>query len=363
MRITFVLPSLRICGGVKSTFELANRLQDRGHKVCVVYPLVPSRSGRKWHTWIGLARKLKRTDLKLAEPNRVDWFDLRANLMRTPTLSSKYVLDGDIVVATWWANAFDVSDYPDKKGKKFHMIRSYETWGGPKELVDRSYTLPLQKIAISTGLIDIMKSEFGVSVIGPLPNGVDFSVFHMERDFTAHQPRRVGILYRNIARKGSADGLLAFAMARKRYPDIKLVLFGEVPSRKNRNMISQLSPVEHHESPVGEELRTIYNSLDIFLFPSHLEGFGNPPIEAMACGAACITTDVGAVPDYTINGETALCVPPRQPEKLAEALIGLLVDEKRRQHIAKSGHQHVQRFTWEGTVDELETVFRESLGE
>ncbi len=235
--------------------------------------------------------------------------------------------------------------------------------GGPKELVDRSYTLPLQKIAISTGLIDIMKNRFGVSVIGPLPNGVEFSVFHMERDFTAHQPRRVGILHRNIARKGSADGLLAFAMARKIYPDIKLVLFGEVPSRKNRNMISELSPVEHHESPVGEELRAIYNSLDIFLFPSHLEGFGNPPIEAMACGAACVTTDVGAVPDYTINGETALCVPPGQPGKLAEALIGLLADEKRRQRIAKSGHQHVQRFTWDGTVDELETVFRESLGE
>ncbi len=130
MRIIFVLPDTRICGGVKSTFELANRLQDRGHQVFVVYPLVPNRNGRKLYNLIHLARRYQKAAFNLAKPNRVDWFDLRANLVRTPTLNSKYIPDGDIVVATWWANAFDVSDYPDKKGNKFHMIRSYEIWGG-----------------------------------------------------------------------------------------------------------------------------------------------------------------------------------------------------------------------------------------
>jgi len=57
MRITFLLPAISIAGGIRSTFELVNRLQNRGHDVSVVYPLIPMRSGAKWYNLRNLASR------------------------------------------------------------------------------------------------------------------------------------------------------------------------------------------------------------------------------------------------------------------------------------------------------------------
>lgn len=108
-------------------------------------------------------------------------------------------------------------------------------------------------------------------------------------------------------------------------------------------------------------MRNVYNSLDIFIFPSHQEGFGNPPMEAMACGVACVSTRVGAVPDYAEDGRTALLVEPGDRERLAEAVIELLSDEDRRRRLAEAGCASVGRFTWDSTVERLETLFLETL--
>ena len=164
------------------------------------------------------------------------------------------------------------------------------------------------------------------------------------------------MLYHSSPIKGVQDGLKAFEIARTIYPDIRLVMFG---TRKPRSGLPQ--DVEFHENPPQEMLREIYGSCDIWLFTSRLEGCGLVPMEAMACQCALVTTNVGAIPDYAIPGETALVSPPGDPEALAKNLIRLLAGESELRRIAWAGYKHIRQFTWERSARQMEKLFEEIL--
>ncbi|MFC1570842.1 glycosyltransferase family 4 protein [Candidatus Omnitrophota bacterium] len=362
MKISFILPEIGVSGGVRSTFEIANRLKAKGHDVSIIYPAVVASYGHKWYDLGRLAGRIIKTVKNLTGDSGVDWFDLKADLIMVPTLAERHIPEGDIIVATWWSNAYDIAGYGPERGEKFYFIRSYEIWGGPKEKVDGSYKLPLKKIVTSSNLKHLIESKFNVSTLGPLPNGIDFDLFYRENDsFDSHTPKRVGVLCRPGKGKGIEDALEAFRSAKKECSDMKLVLFGKRPSKKDLRTLGDEVPEEIHITPSGDDLRRIYNSLDIFIFSSRFEGFGNPPMEAMACGAACITTDVGAAPEYTQPGKTALMSPPGDVRSITDNLVQLAIDEDRRERIARSGYDFIKKFSWDDTVDRVEEIFSETL--
>lgn len=359
MKITFLLPGIGIAGGIKSTLELANRLHDRGHEVSILFPLLPMRNGAKWYDIKNILNRSIGFIYNIKNGKRVDWFDLKANLVRVPTFAERYIPKGDIIVATWWSNAYDVNSYEANKGEKFYFIRHYETWGGPKDLVEKTYTLPLHKIVISTWLKNLIENKFNVTTYGPLLNGIDTSVFYKEKiGFECHNPKRIGILYRQSHWKGMKDGLHAIIKVKSRYPNIKLVVFGEKPLSEDMEIIKKIGSYEYYQSPYKDNLREIYNSLDIFVFPSHCEGFGNPPIEAMICGVACVVTNVGGIPDYAIPEKTALISPPKDSEKMAKNILRLLKNENERKEIAEAGYNYVKQFSWDKTTNDLNEIFR-----
>jgi len=91
-----------------------------------------------------------------------------------------------------------------------------------------------------------------------------------------------------------------------------------------------------------------------------MEGFGLPPMEAMACRIPVVTTEVGAIPDYAIPGKTALISQPKDFKALARNLIELIENPQKRDRIAKAGYQHIQQFTWEKSTDKLEKLFMQA---
>lgn len=351
MKITFVLPGIALLGGVKVVFEYANILQSRGHEVRVVYPIISMSSGKKWYKTNNFVIRVLDTFSNLKQGNTVDWFDLKAKLISKPTLDEKFIPDGDIIVATSWETAYFVSKYNKKKGEKFYLIQHYEIWSGDKETVDLSYKLGFHNIVISTWLKNVLEKKLGVKTEALILNGVNLDQFCPETVPKIHTELRILMPYRSNEWKGVGDGLKAFEIVKKKYANARLVMFGT-----GKKGIPE--DVEYHRKITTNELVNLYRSCSIFMYPSHCEGFGLPPMEAMACGCAVVTTNVGAVPDYTIPGKTALVSLPKDPEALAYNIIRLIENEDERKRIAQDGYDYIKQFTWEKATDELEKIFK-----
>jgi glycosyltransferase involved in cell wall biosynthesis len=104
------------------------------------------------------------------------------------------------------------------------------------------------------------------------------------------------------------------------------------------------------------DLVALYNAADVFVYPSLFEGFGLPPLEAMACGTPTVTGNTSALPETV--GEAALMVDPRDAEALAGALARVLGDAELRAELAGRGIARAAAFSWERTARIILDTYR-----
>lgn len=99
-----------------------------------------------------------------------------------------------------------------------------------------------------------------------------------------------------------------------------------------------------------EELPALYSAADLFVYPSLYEGFGLPPLEAMACGTPVITSNTSSLPE--VVGDAGTMVNPHSVDELAQAIYKVLTDEKLRSDMIYKGLKQAKKFTWEKTAQE-----------
>ena len=105
-----------------------------------------------------------------------------------------------------------------------------------------------------------------------------------------------------------------------------------------------------------EDLPALYNLAEIFVFPSLYEGFGLPPLEAMACGTPVVTSDRPSLPE--VVGEAGLMVEATDSQELARAMERVLTDENLRREMREKGLKQAEKFTWEAAAEKLLDVYR-----
>jgi glycosyltransferase involved in cell wall biosynthesis len=108
-----------------------------------------------------------------------------------------------------------------------------------------------------------------------------------------------------------------------------------------------------------EGLPTLFCLADAFVFPSLYEGFGLPPLEAMACGTAVVCSNSSSLPE--VCGDAALLIEPRNVVQLKEALTRVLDDQTLRRELRERGLRQVQRFSWENTARATCLVYKRAL--
>lgn len=351
MKINFVLPGIQNSGGVKVVFEYANRLQEMGHDVFITYPgLIDAPVDSKGWKIEAPLRKFKYALDDIRGINEHNWFALKVPVYRIPSLEEKYLHSADVIIATHNRTADWVSKLSPRCGEKFYFIQGFEVWDREPSLVINTWKLPLKKIVISSYLKNIAQ-DMGEEVVGLIINGLDSKAFYNENPTFNTPPKKILMLSHEDEAKGITDGLKAFEIAKNKFPYLELTMFGVRQAR------ADMPPgTSYYQNPSQAKIRDLYCEADIYLFPSRQEGFGLTPMEAMACAAAVVTTNVGGIPDYTISGETALVTEPNNPKQLAEGIIKLTENPSWLKEIAIAGQKQVSQISWDKAVVEFEEV-------
>ena len=357
MRLTFLLPRYgwQPSGGYLVVYTYAGLLAERGHDVRVVHPRRLPPGG--WPAPMGASAHARRAAARVRDlllRPRVRWFavDPRVHMVYVPDLSSKHVPDADAVIATWWSTAEAALALPPSKGKRYHLIQGYEIWHGAEERVHAAWRAPLHKIFIARWLL-ARALELGVdaSLTALIPNAIDLTVFRVQRPI-AQRERRVAMLYSERAYKNGALGLEILERAKEQVPELTATLFGVEPRPK------RLPPWTTYVrgARAAGLAADVYNHAAVYLCPSLSEGWHLPPAEAMACGCAVVSSNIGGVADYAIDGDTALLYPPGDAAAGAERLVALLRDDAARIAMAERGGAAIARFSWARSAAELEVL-------
>lgn len=110
---------------------------------------------------------------------------------------------------------------------------------------------------------------------------------------------------------------------------------------------------------IEKDLPAIYSMADVFAFPSIYEGFGIPPLEAMACGVPVIVSNTGALPETT--GGSCLQVNPYNVDEIAQGINQLITNDNLRQIVVQQGYNWVNKFSWEKTAKKTMEVYLKCL--
>ena len=108
-----------------------------------------------------------------------------------------------------------------------------------------------------------------------------------------------------------------------------------------------------------EDVQPLLCGAMAFVFPSVYEGFGMPPLEAMACGTPVLTTRAASLPE--VVGDAAVIVDPHHTEDIAEGLEKLFLDAALRERLQKEGLRRAAMFSWENAAAALYDVYQEAL--
>ena len=216
----------------------------------------------------------------------------------------------------------------------------------------------------------IERARIPVERIHVVPEAVDHDVFYprqvphsFREQFGLRDDCRY-ILYvgSEQPRKNVLLLLRAFAQVRERYPDLRLIKIGQPELQSEREkalrLIEQLGiedAVSFH-GHLGDELPLFYSASHLFVFPSLYEGFGFPPLEAMACGTPVICSNTTSLPE--VVNDAALLFDPRDEPALVHQLDAILRSDLLHREYRERGLRNARRFNWQTTASETLAIYR-----
>lgn len=172
--------------------------------------------------------------------------------------------------------------------------------------------------------------------------------------------------HKNLVRIIEAFSALKAELEKEgRFPDLKLIIIGDELSKSpdlRRTVVR--GGVQNDVRFMGfvpiEVLRIFYDAAKIFVFPSLYEGFGLPPLEAMAHGTPVVTSNTSSLPE--VVDQAAVLVNPENVFEIMRALKRVLLDQPLREKLKQRGYQQAQRFSWDASARQILAAYEQIAG-
>lgn len=154
-------------------------------------------------------------------------------------------------------------------------------------------------------------------------------------------------------RKNQIGLIQAFQIVKKKYPEMQLVLggktgWGDIPKPVSGVLMPGYIP--------DSDLPALLSGASVFALPSFYEGFGLPPLEAMACGTPVVTSDISSLPE--VVGEAGILVDPNKVEDIATGIIKAIESQPQ---LREKGLVQAKKFSWERAARETYNVYKQAI--
>jgi glycosyltransferase involved in cell wall biosynthesis len=220
-------------------------------------------------------------------------------------------------------------------------------------------------LIVPSGFLKAVFDRFGMPAT-VVPNIVDLEVFNNP---TPHRlARRRLLIARNLEPiYDNETAIRAFAIVRLEHPDATLTVAGSGPLAQSLAGLAESLGLAAAITFTGrldrDAMAQAYREADIAVNPSLVDNMPNSILEALASGVPVVSTDVGGVPFIVAHERTALLVPPKSPEAMAEALLRLMHDSFLAERLIENGLEEVKKYTWAQVWPLLAGAYGQATGE
>lgn len=230
-------------------------------------------------------------------------------------------------------------------------------------LVSKQIENSKEVITVSNSVAHELKAYYGLDDAVVVGNGVN------EKEFVPINEKKEEnfILYvgRLSYRKGLFD-LLDAAIQILQHYNVKFLLVGKGELEKKLDERTEKERLQDKIVLLGhverEKLIQLYQNAMMFVLPSHYEGLPTVLLEAMACGLPTVVTAVSGCLDVIEDEHNGLLIPPKSPEKMAEAITQLIEDDKLRYTLGRNARVTIEgEYTWDSVTDRVEKCYNLAL--
>ncbi len=342
LRITYLLESTELWGGVKVVLEQSELLSKAGHHVNL-----------------------------LSKDSGPTWYSCKVPIIQVSDFNEATIPASDIIVGTYWTTVRDA--FSCNRGILVHLCQGYE--GDYLELshlkkdIEEVYSYTIPKITISKHLDNFLQQRFNSETyyVGQMLNKNIFfpnnkTNFLHAINFFGYRPLKIIVVgpfqvdFKNIST--AIRGIVFFEKKFKRH--IKVIRVSQFPltqeEKEIRNPDKYLFHIPHYE------MGNIYRESDIFISMSkEAEGFGLPALEAMACGIPTILSKISSYTSFDKIQDYSLFVDPFDHEVAARAIYEIYSDKSLRERLIARGLDVVSHFSSEALLKRLEDAFEKII--
>lgn len=323
--IAYVIPGVKISGGIAIVLQHANRLRKLGYNVRIV---------------------------TFSEETEIDWFENNVPIFSIIKSKKSKILSGvDVLIATHWSTAFFVNSA--YVGRRIYFVQSDERRFNPQNKseirsINETYNMNFEFMTEAKWIQGWLKNEFNNDSYY-VPNGLDENIFYKESASSLVERKKPRVLI-----EGPID--FWFKGMDKAYDVLKdlnceIWIISSQGKPKNNWRYDKF-----FENVPIEKMRDIYSSCDIFLKMSYMEGFFGPPMEAMACGCAVVVGKVTGYDEYIKNEYNALVVEQGDVKNAKKAVQRLIDDKVLREQLIENGYKTSKEWSWNKSIKLLEKV-------